>query len=95
MECPGLRSEIATFDLCDKAACLGSTIEKRRDGLPSQWHLPTHNIVKIRTPIIHVREIGKLLENAETGLRRAESLLQEAKEKTDGGTLFESPIVQR
>ncbi|KAI1785192.1 hypothetical protein LXA43DRAFT_1100597 [Ganoderma leucocontextum] len=65
-----------TFDFCDKPACVGCTI-KTRDDVTSP-HRPTHDFVKIRTPILHYREIGKVLRNAKAGLERAKTLLEKA-----------------
>ena len=71
MEC-GLRF---TFDFCDKPACVGCTIPSRDDiAVP---HLPTHDFVKIRAPILHHREIGRVLRDAKAGLERARGLLEE------------------
>ncbi|KAI1783152.1 hypothetical protein LXA43DRAFT_1187180 [Ganoderma leucocontextum] len=64
-----------TFDFCDKPACVGCTIESRDDTLLP--HLPTHDFVKVRAPIVHHREIGKVLRDAKAGLERAKSLLEE------------------
>lgn len=70
MQC-GSRS---TFDFCDKPACVGCTIENRDD--TSSPHLPTHDFVKIRAPIVQYREIGKVLRNATASLERAKALLE-------------------
>ncbi len=64
-----------TFDFCDNPMCLGCTIESRDD--ISSPHLPTHDFVKIRAPILHHREIGKVLRDAKAGLERANSRLEE------------------
>lgn len=71
MQCGSRR----TFDFCDKPECIASTI-KTGDDLSSA-HLPTHDIVKIRSPILHDREIGKVLREAKAGLERAKNLLLE------------------
>ncbi|PIL33826.1 hypothetical protein GSI_03532 [Ganoderma sinense ZZ0214-1] len=71
MEC-GLRF---TFDFCDKPACVGCTIESRDD--LSSPHVPTHDFVKVRAPILHHREIGRVLRDAKAGLERAKGLLDE------------------
>ncbi|KAM5543336.1 hypothetical protein V8D89_003210 [Ganoderma adspersum] len=71
MEC-GLRF---TFDFCDKPACVDCTIPSRDD--IAAPHLPTHDFVKIRAPILHYREIGRVLRIAKAGLERARSLLEE------------------
>ena len=65
-----------TFDFCDKPECVGCTV-KTRDDVTSP-HLPTHDFVKIRSPIMHYREIGKVLRNAKAGLERAKALLEKA-----------------
>ncbi|KAM5533024.1 hypothetical protein V8D89_013292 [Ganoderma adspersum] len=87
MEC-GSRT---TFDFCDKPACVGCTVKTRDDF--SSPHLPTHDFVKIRTPIVQHREIGKVLRNAMTALERVKVLLMkggthntrhEEAEKADG-----------
>ena len=65
-----------TFDFCDKPACLSCTIETRDD--ISSPHLPTHGFVKLRAPIVHHREIGRVLRNAKAGFKRANALLEEA-----------------
>ena len=64
-----------TFDFCDKPECVGCTIASRDD--ISSPHLPSHDFVKIRAPILHDREIGKVLRDAKAGLERARSLLEE------------------
>ena len=71
VEC-GLRF---TFDFCDKPACVGCTIPSRDD--IAAPHLPTHDFVKIRAPILHYREIGRVLRDAKAGLERARGLLEE------------------
>ncbi|TBU55048.1 hypothetical protein BD310DRAFT_934540 [Dichomitus squalens] len=70
-----------TFDFCDKLACVGCTIKTRDDFTTP--HLPTHDFVKIRTAILHYREIGKVLRSAKAGLERAKRLLEEAKQRKD------------
>lgn len=65
-----------TFDFCDKPACVGCTIKTRDD--VTGPHLPTHDFVKIRSSILHYREIGKVLRNAKAGLERAKALLEKA-----------------
>ncbi|KAI1785889.1 hypothetical protein LXA43DRAFT_99677 [Ganoderma leucocontextum] len=72
-----------TFDFCDKPACVGCTIETRDD--VKSPHLPSHDFVKIRTPILHHREIGKVLRNAKAGLERAKNLLEKADAHKCGG----------
>ena len=71
-----------TFDFCDKPACVGCTI-KTRDDITSP-HLPTHDFVKIRTAILHYREIGKVLRMAKAGLERAKKLLRTAEQAKNG-----------
>ncbi|KAM5543339.1 hypothetical protein V8D89_003213 [Ganoderma adspersum] len=67
----------STFDFCDKPECTDCTIDiQSRDNITSP-HLPTHNLVKIRAPIVQHREIGKVLRHADTGLNRAKNLLAE------------------
>ncbi|KAM5533025.1 hypothetical protein V8D89_013293 [Ganoderma adspersum] len=68
-----------TLDFCDKPACVGCTIRTRGD--MSSPHLPTHDFVKIRDPILHYREIGKVLRNATAGLKRAKNLLEDVKDQ--------------
>ncbi len=65
-----------TFDFCDKPACLTGTVKARDDA--ETPHLPTHDLVKIRTNILHHREIGKVLRNSTQGLKRAKKLLERA-----------------
>ncbi|TFK89009.1 hypothetical protein K466DRAFT_487737 [Polyporus arcularius HHB13444] len=65
-----------TFDFCDKPACLTGTVKARDDA--ETPHLPTHDLVKIRTNILHHREIGKVLRNSTEGLKRAKKLLERA-----------------
>ena len=64
-----------TFDFCDKPACIATVMS--RDDVTSP-HLPTHDFVKIRTGILHYREIGKVLRMAKAGLERANDLLNRA-----------------
>ena len=78
-----------TFDFCDKPACLGCTIETRDD--ISSPHLPTHGFVKLRSPIVHHREIGRVLRNAKAGLEHANALLEEA-ENLRGRKSTEKPF---
>ncbi len=77
-----------TFDFCDKPACVGCTI-KTRDDITSP-HLPTHDFIKVRAPILHYREIGKVLRTAKTGLDRAKNLLEKAEEQKRHGKLVEN-----
>ncbi|KAI1783149.1 hypothetical protein LXA43DRAFT_904186 [Ganoderma leucocontextum] len=79
-----------TFDFCDKPACVGCTI-KTRDDISSP-HLPTHDFVKIRTPILHYREIGKVLRNAKNGLERAKNLLEKAEDQKSRGIDGKGPV---
>ncbi|KAM5530344.1 hypothetical protein V8D89_015985 [Ganoderma adspersum] len=74
MDC-GWRS---TFDFCDKLECVNGTIPSRNDIDIASPHLPTHDFVKLRAPILQEREIGKILRNATAGLGRAKVLLEEA-----------------
>ena len=64
-----------TFDFCNKPACLETTV--KRDDVKSP-HLPTHDLVKMRTAIMHYREIGKILRRSEAGLTRARAILRKA-----------------
>lgn len=68
-----------TFDFCDKPACVGCTIRTRDD--ISSPHLPTHDFVKVRVPILHHHDIGKVLRDAKTGLNRAKELFEEAEDQ--------------
>ena len=72
-----------TFDFCDKPACVGCTIKTRDDATVP--HLPSHDFVKVRAPILHYREIGKVLRNAKSGLERAKALLEKAEEQNRSG----------
>ncbi|RPD54176.1 hypothetical protein L227DRAFT_580748 [Lentinus tigrinus ALCF2SS1-6] len=65
-----------TFDFCEKPACVSSEIKSRDD--VEAPHLPTHDLLKIRTNILHHREIGTVLRNATEGLKRAKTLLERA-----------------
>ena len=65
-----------TFDFCDKPACIGSTVPTRDD--ITTPHLPTHDFLKIRSGILHYREIGKVFRAAKAGLTRANALLDKA-----------------
>ena len=71
-----------TFDFCDKPACVRCTI-KTRDDITAP-HLPTHDFIKVRAPILHYREIGKVLRSAKTGLERAKNLLEKAEDQERG-----------
>lgn len=75
-----------TLDFCDKPDCIGCTINTN-DNITSP-HLPTHGLVKLRASIIHSREIGNVLRNAEAGIDHAEKIFQEQREEKDrsGGT---------
>ncbi|KAM5533055.1 hypothetical protein V8D89_013270 [Ganoderma adspersum] len=68
-----------TFDFCDKPPCVGCTIETRDD--ISSPHLPTHDFVKLRAPIVHHREIGRVLRNAKAGIERANALPEGAENR--------------
>ncbi|KAI0708178.1 hypothetical protein C8T65DRAFT_211601 [Cerioporus squamosus] len=70
-----------TFDFCDKPACLSATVKGRDDA--ESPHLPTHDLIKIRTNILHWREIGKVLRNSTEGLQRAKKLLERAATAAD------------
>ena len=72
-----------TFDFCDKPACVGCTI-KTRDDITAP-HVPTHDFIKVRTPILHYREIGKVLRTAKKGLERAKNLLEKAEDQKRRG----------
>ncbi|KAI0767714.1 hypothetical protein C8Q74DRAFT_1203793 [Fomes fomentarius] len=65
-----------TFDFCDKPECVSAVVSSRDDN--ESPHLPTHDFVKIRTDILHYREIGKVLRSAEAGLAHANKLLKRA-----------------
>ncbi|KAI0752480.1 hypothetical protein C8Q80DRAFT_1146274 [Daedaleopsis nitida] len=71
-----------TFDFCDKPECVGSTVPTRDD--IEGPHLPTHDFVKIRTDILHDREIGKILRQADVGMARAKTLLERASRAENG-----------
>ncbi|KAI1783141.1 hypothetical protein LXA43DRAFT_358142 [Ganoderma leucocontextum] len=64
-----------TFDSYDKPACVGCTPTMSRDNISSP-HLPTHDFVKIRAPILRYREIGEVLRDATAGLKQAKRLHQ-------------------
>ncbi|TFK86599.1 hypothetical protein K466DRAFT_587082 [Polyporus arcularius HHB13444] len=72
-----------TFDFCDKPACLTGPVKPRDDA--ETPHLPTHDLIKIRTNILHHREIGKVLRNATEGLKRAKKLLERAAKPAAAG----------
>ena len=62
-----------TLDFCDKSACVGRPVNTRDD--ITTPHLPSHDFVKIRNPILHHREIGMILKRAEQAFKRANDLL--------------------
>lgn len=71
-----------TLDFCDKPACMACTIKTCEQ--ISSPHLPTHDFVKVRTPIMNSRDIGRILRNAKAGLERAKHLLKKVDNQTRG-----------
>ena len=67
-----------TFDFCDKPTCATAVVKSGTRDDAVNPHLPTHDMLKIRTNILHHREIGKVLRNAKEGLKRAKTLLERA-----------------
>ena len=58
-----------TVDLCDKEQCLNSEIRLDvRDDLTSP-HLPSHDILKLRTAIHPYREYGEVYRTAQSALK--------------------------
>ncbi len=76
MECDGDEC----LDLCDKPACLGAVVSTRDD--ITSPHMPSHNLVKVRTHCESLYDVGRILRSADAGLARAKKLLDGVSKST-------------
>ncbi|PIL33322.1 hypothetical protein GSI_04773 [Ganoderma sinense ZZ0214-1] len=77
------------FDFCDTPTCIGCEVKTPR--LLNSPHLPTHDLVKIRTVIVEKYEIGSIIRGARAGLEDATSVLDMAEKKGAKGDVLNGP----
>lgn len=74
LDCLSSESEAKTIDFCDKRDCWEKIVflDPRN---PQKQHLPSHNVLKVRT-VLHLLDIPGLHERAQNALSLGSEYLQ-------------------